>query len=103
MRVLYELIAKVESSDGSSNHMESKRRLSVLTPEFSPPIYDQQVFLKQGLRKMGIFNYGTSSVTCVLQKDVLYPKEILSLQAWIDNSQCNKPVKQCTARLLRRI
>ena len=52
---------------------------------------------------MGVFNYGISTLTCVLQKDVLYPKEVLSLQAWIDNSKCKKIVQKYTARFLRRL
>jgi hypothetical protein len=61
------------------------------------------VFTQGSIKRFKIKNFGLSSFTCVLQKDVLYPKEILSLNVWIDNTKCRKSIEKYTARLLRRI
>ena len=79
LRVFYEIVAKADQLfDGGHFavlNLETSRRITVLTPEFSPPIYEQQMKVNNKIKSMGIFNHGKCTLTSVLYKDVLYPKE----------------------------
>ena len=52
---------------------------------------------------MGLFGNGTCNLTCVLEKDMLYPRELISLQIYVDNSLCKRKIDKYTVRFVRRV
>ena len=107
LRVFYEIIAKADQLfDGGHFtvlNMETARRITVLAPEFSPPIYEQEMKVNNKIKSMGILSYGNCALTSVLYKDVLFPKEPISLRSCVDNQKCKRNILKYTVRILRRI
>jgi hypothetical protein len=52
---------------------------------------------------MLILNSGTSKVQINLEKDAYMPTEVMGLLATIDNSTCDKDLKQMKIKLFRSI
>jgi hypothetical protein len=78
------------------------RRITVITPEFSEPLLNQQLTISSKIKSMGLMGSGTCSYTCTLEKDVLYPMEYIRLGVAIDNAKCSKKIEKYKLKLLRR-
>lgn len=42
-------------------------------------------------------------MTCVLEKDILYPRDSINLQVYLDNSKCKRKVEKYTVRFVKRV
>lgn len=78
------------------------RRITVITPEFSQPLLNQKVAVSSKVKSMSIIGAGTCSYVCVFDKDIAYPKDILSVTVDVDNSKCSKKIDKSKLKLLRR-
>jgi hypothetical protein len=83
--VSYFLKASVDSMNGMAPALSRSHKIVVNVPEFSPPVYEQTKSLDKIMR-WGFKTYGKCQYTSILQKDVLYPNEVLMLSTWIDNT-----------------
>mmetsp|Transcript_12749 Transcript_12749/g.21502 ORF Transcript_12749/g.21502 Transcript_12749/m.21502 type:complete len:450 (+) Transcript_12749:3-1352(+) len=82
--------------------MLNVRRLTILTPEYSEALLNQEIKITSKIRSMGLMGSGTCSYTCKFEKDVLYPNENVKLTVEIDNSKCSKKIEKYKIKLLRR-
>ena len=55
------------------------RRITVVTPEFSEPLLNQEIKVASKIRSMGLMGSGTCEYTVKFEKDVLYPKDVIKL------------------------
>lgn len=78
------------------------RRITVITPEFSEPLLNQEIRVASKIRSMGLMGSGTCEYTVKFEKDVLYPKDIIKLQVEINNEKCSKKIDKYKIKLLRR-
>ena len=78
------------------------KRITVITPEFSAPILNQEIKISSKVKTMGIMGAGNCSYVCKFEKDVLYPKDTIKLKVNIDNTGCSKKVEKYKIKLLRR-
>lgn len=74
-----------------------------MTPEFCEPIWNQQLVVKQNIRRLKVFGQGACIMTCVLEKDILYPRDSINLQVYLDNSKCKRKVEKYTVRFVKRV
>ena len=65
--------------------MEHVRRLTIITPEFSEPLLNQQIKVASKVKAMSILGNGTCQYICKFEKDVLYPNDKIKLTVDIDN------------------
>ena len=79
------------------------RRITMVTPEFTEPLLNQEQSHSKKIRSMGgLWGVGNCSYNCKFEKDILYPGEHIKLHVAIDNSQCNKKIDKYKIKLLRR-
>ena len=79
------------------------QRITVVTPEFSEPLLNQEVSIDSKIRQsMGFRSAGSTSFTCRFEKDVLYPGEQINLTLLIDNTKCSCKIDKYKIKLLRR-
>ena len=57
----------------------SLRRITILTPEFSEPLLNQEISIKSKIKNMGLMGAGTCQYVCTFEKDVLYPNDTIRL------------------------
>ena len=98
-KIRYNLSAKIMSTkDGKlvqcvkqgitleeMQEMEHRRRITVITPEFSDPLLNQQIKIESKIKSMGLMGNGTCAYICKFEKDVLYPNDKIKLTVDIDN------------------
>jgi len=115
-KIRYNLIAAIESSSGDKivetvkqgvtmeemQQMLHCRRITVITPEFSEPLLNQEIRVASKIRSMGLMGSGTCEYTVKFEKDVLYPKDVIKLQVDINNEKCSKKIDKYKIKLLRR-
>ena len=82
-------------------NMLQKKRITIITPEFSAPLLDQEIKVEGRIKSMGLMGAGNCKYTCKFQKDVLYPNENLRLTVDIDNSKCSKKIDKYKVKVLR--
>lgn len=82
--------------------MISRRRLTIITPEFAAPMMNQEVSVSSKVKSMSLMGAGVCSYVCTFEKDVLYPKENINLKVEIDNTKCSKKIDKYKIKLLRR-
>jgi sporulation-control protein spo0M len=85
-----------------SQKMIHTRRITVITPEFSAPLLNQEISVSSKIKSMGLMGAGNCTYTCKFEKDVLYPKDSINLTVDIDNSKCSKKIDKYKIKLLRR-
>jgi sporulation-control protein spo0M len=78
------------------------RRITVITPEFSEPLLNQEIKVSSKIRSMSLMGSGTCEYTVKFEKDVLYPKDVIKLQVDINNEKCSKKIDKYKIKLLRR-
>lgn len=78
------------------------RRITVITPEYSKPILNQKVSVSSKVKSMSLMGAGTCSYVCTFEKDILYPKDSISLTVEVDNSKSSKKIEKYKIKLLRR-
>lgn len=78
------------------------KRVTIITPEFSEPLLNQQYETEAKIKKLGLMSQGDCKYCCTLEKDVLYPNDVVKLTLDVDNSQCSKKVDNYKIKLLRR-
>ena len=78
------------------------RRVTLITPEFSEPLLNQEVIVKSKIKSMGLMGAGTCQYICKFEKDVLYPNDTIKLEVDVDNSHCSKKIDKYKIKLLRR-
>lgn len=82
--------------------MLQKRRITIVTPEFSEPIQNQKIEVSSQIKSMNLFGTNFCSYICTFEKDVLYPKETINLTVDIDNTKCGKSISKYKIKLLKR-
>lgn len=82
--------------------MINVRRITIITPEFSEPLLNQEISIQSKIKAMGLMGAGQCSYTVKFEKDVLYPNEEIKLEVFIDNSKCNKKIEKYKIKLLKR-
>ena len=104
-RIFYELVIQVESLQAGSlvNDLQYQKRINVMTPEFCEPIWNQQLVVKQNIRRLKVFGQGACIMTCVLEKDILYPRDSINLQVYLDNTKCKRKIEKYTIRFVKRV
>ena len=55
------------------------RRITVITPEFSEPLLNQEINVTSKIKSMGLMGSGPCSYTVKFEKDVLWPKDVIKL------------------------
>ena len=75
--------------------------MTILIPELVPPLLNQIVESEIKHTKFG-FSQGICKVKCVLNKDLVYPRECITIKCDVDNSACKKPVENYVTKLVRR-
>ena len=78
------------------------RRITIITPEYSEPITNQEIKISSKIKSMGLMGSGTCSYLCKFEKDVLYPGEIIKLSIDVDNSGCSKKIEKYKIKLIKR-
>lgn len=118
-KVRYNLVAAIQSveKDGKSGIVElpkkgvtrvemqkmvDVRRITILTPEFSEPLQDQEICKTSKIKTMGLMSAGSCTYKCKFEKDVLYPNNTLKLTVEIDNTACSKKIEKYKIKLIRR-
>jgi len=82
--------------------MVHTRRITVITPEFSSAIMNQEVKVSSKIKAMGLMGAGNCSYVCKFEKDVLYPNDSIRMSVDIDNTKCSKKIEKYKIKLLRR-
>ena len=98
-------IVETEKQGSTMKEMQKMihtRRITIVTPEFSAPIMNQEIEVTSKIKSMGLMGAGVCSYTCKFEKDVLYPKDSINLEVEIDNSKCSKKIEKYKIKLLRR-
>lgn len=83
-------------------NMMAMRRITIITPEFSQPLLNQEIKIQSKIKAMGLMGAGSCEYTCKFEKDVLYPNETIKLEVFIDNSKCSKKIEKYKIKLLKR-
>ena len=107
-KIKYDLSVQIESYDHEgaiiecdkqgvtdvieSQPMQALKRITVITPDFSEPILNQEIKMSSKIKKMGVVGAGKCSYVAKLEKDVLYPNEFVNLKIDMDNTQCSKKI-----------
>ena len=78
------------------------RRITIVTPEFSEPLLNQEIKVSSKIKSMGLMGSGTCEYTATFEKDVLYPKDVIKLTVDINNEKCSKKIEKYKIKLLRR-
>jgi hypothetical protein len=65
--------------------MQHLRRITIITPEFSEPLLNQEIKQEAKIKTMGLMGAGTCMYKCKFEKDVLYPNDKIKLTVDIDN------------------
>ena len=116
LKVRYNIIAAIESSAGDKivetvkqgvtmeemQQMIHVRRVTIITPEYSEALLNQEIKVASKIRSMGLMGSGTCEYTVKFEKDVLYPKDVIKLQVDINNEKCSKKIDKYKIKLLRR-
>jgi len=55
------------------------RRITVITPEYSAPIHNQEINIQAKIKAMGLMGAGNCAYTCRFEKDVMYPNDVIKL------------------------
>ena len=66
--------------------MLNVRRITVVTPQFSDPLLNQEISISHKIKSMGLMGAGNCSYTCKFEKDVLYPNEVIKLEVGGDGT-----------------
>lgn len=78
------------------------QRLTIITPEFSEPLINIETKIESKIKAFKIMSAGICKYTCILSKDVLYPKDVLKLTIDIDNTKCTKKIDFIKFKIVRR-
>ena len=79
------------------------RRLTIVAPEQSQPVLDQEIYQSGKIRKFaGLWGVGTCEVTATFARDILYPEQQVQVHVNVDNSACKVKVDKYRVKLLRR-
>lgn len=78
------------------------QRITVITPEFSQPILNQKVEVSSKVKSMSLTGAGTCSYVATFEKDILYPKDTVSITVDVDNTKSKKKIEKYKIKLLRR-
>jgi sporulation-control protein spo0M len=79
------------------------RRLTMVAPELSQPVLDQEIYQSGKIRKFaGLWGVGTCEVTATFTRDILYPEQQVQVHINVDNSACKVKVDKYRVKLLRR-
>ena len=82
--------------------MRTERRITMVTPEYSEALKDQEIKISSKIKAMGLMGSGHCTYTCKFEKDVLYPNDTMKIEVDVDNSQCSKKIEKYKIKLLRR-
>ena len=82
--------------------MLTTRRLTIITPEFSQPLLNQKIDISGKVKQFGLVGAGICSYSCTFKTDILYPKELMTVEVDVDNSKCSKRIEKYKVKLLRR-
>ena len=79
------------------------KRITVLTPELSEPLLNQEQTHSKKIKSLGgLWGVGNCTYTCKFEKDILYPGDEIKLTITVDNNLCNKKIEKYKVKLLRR-
>lgn len=78
------------------------KRIMILAPEFSQALENQSVEVSSKIKSMSIMGAGNCKYVCTFDKDVLFPKDSLSITVNIDNTKCSKKIEKYKVKLIRR-
>jgi hypothetical protein len=76
------IIVKTEKQGVTMTEMQNMmtvRRITVITPEFSEPLLNQEITISSKIKSMGLMGAGSCQYTVKFEKDVLYPNEEIKL------------------------
>lgn len=99
------VIVKTEKQGVTMTELQNMlhvKRITILTPQHSLPLLNQELSISSKIKQMGLKSTGTCTYKVKVEKDVLFPNEAIKLEIFIDNSNCTKKVDFYKIKLLKR-